>query len=46
MEGVAKGAYTVHGGEGSPDVIVIATGALLSLTLRHVALCQRIRVKP
>ena len=27
-EGVMKGFYTVHGGEGKPDVIFIASGAL------------------
>jgi transketolase len=26
-EGVMKGLYTVHGGEGKPDVIFIASGA-------------------
>lgn len=28
IEGVAKGAYTIQGGEGKPDVIIMATGWL------------------
>jgi len=27
IEGVCKGGYTVHGGEGKPDAIIMATGA-------------------
>ena len=30
-EGVMKGLYTVHGGDGKPDVIFIASGELASL---------------
>ena len=37
LEGVAKGGYVVHGGEGTPDVIVIATGALWQLPITGVA---------
>jgi transketolase len=29
IEGVAKGGYVVHGGEGKPDVIIIGTGSEL-----------------
>lgn len=28
IDGVAKGAYTVYGGDEKPDAIVLATGAL------------------
>ncbi len=31
IEGVAKGAYIVHGGDEKPDAIIIATGALQCL---------------
>ena len=27
IEGVCKGGYTVYGGEGKPDAIIMATGA-------------------
>ena len=27
IEGVGKGGYTVYGGEGKPDAIIMATGA-------------------
>ena len=30
-EGVMKGLYTVHGGDGTPDVIFIASGELALL---------------
>lgn len=30
MDGVAKGAYIVHGGDAKPDVIILATGRPLS----------------
>jgi len=30
IEGVAKGAYTVFGGDDKPDAIVLATGALFT----------------
>ncbi len=33
-EGVAKGGYIVHGGDGKPDAIIMATG-IFACTLRH-----------
>lgn len=33
-EGVAKGGYAVHGAEGTPDVILIATGSELELAVK------------
>ena len=31
-DGVARGAYVVHGEDGSPDVVLVATGSEVSLT--------------
>lgn len=33
IEGVAKGAYTISGGEGKPDVILIGTGTELQIAV-------------
>ena len=33
MDGVSKGAYVVHGGEGTPDCILIGTGSELSMAV-------------
>lgn len=33
IEGCAKGGYIVHGGEGTPDAIVLATGTELNFAV-------------
>jgi len=33
IEGVSKGAYTIHGGAETPDVIIMATGSELSMAV-------------
>ena len=32
-EGVAKGGYIVHGGDGKPDAIIMATGTLSTVSV-------------
>uniref|UniRef100_A0A383WJL3 transketolase n=1 Tax=Tetradesmus obliquus TaxID=3088 RepID=A0A383WJL3_TETOB len=33
VDGVAKGAYVIHGGEGTPDAIIIGTGSELPMAV-------------
>lgn len=38
-EGVSKGAYVVHGGDGKPDLIVMATGVVFVTQEDRMAWC-------
>lgn len=33
VDGVAKGAYVIHGGEGTPDAIIVGTGSELPMAV-------------
>ena len=48
IEGVCKGGYTVYGGEGKPDAIIMATGApcCRSRSLSIVEACNAHLTRP